>query len=138
MAAKHFGATVTGVCSSANIPLAQQLGCHRVLDYTRRESLKEQLPPGFAGFDVAIDCVSGESSRVQPLMKVGGRYVTINPTGGGGGASGGGGAGGLLRAASLMLAHNVSGSLHYEPVMYWWCVWLKLFKDVDRADMVGC
>jgi NADPH:quinone reductase-like Zn-dependent oxidoreductase len=35
--ARSFGATVTGVCSTINVPLVQSLGAERVLDYTKEE-----------------------------------------------------------------------------------------------------
>ena len=50
--ARHFGADVTGVCSTANLDLVRSLGAGRVLDYTRNE-----LEACTDTFDVVLDAV---------------------------------------------------------------------------------
>jgi NADPH:quinone reductase-like Zn-dependent oxidoreductase len=50
--AHHFGAEVTGVCSSANADLVRSLGAARVLDYQR-----EPLGSAGRGFDLIFDTV---------------------------------------------------------------------------------
>jgi len=54
--AKHFGATVTGVTSQANVELVATLGADRVIDYTREDlgSLGDR-------FDVVLDTVGNLS-----------------------------------------------------------------------------
>lgn len=50
--AKHFGADVTGVCSTANVELAKALGADRVIDYT-----KEPLRADGPAYDIIFDTV---------------------------------------------------------------------------------
>ena len=38
--AKSLGATITAVCSTANINLVTQLGAHKIIDYTRDDFTK--------------------------------------------------------------------------------------------------
>jgi NADPH:quinone reductase-like Zn-dependent oxidoreductase len=50
--AKHFGAEVTGVCSTRNLDLVRSLGAGKVIDYTRNE-----LEACTETFDVVLDAV---------------------------------------------------------------------------------
>ena len=54
--AKHFGAHVTGVCSTKNLDLVRSLGADAVVDYTRQE-----VPPAGAPYDV-IFTLGGQRS----------------------------------------------------------------------------
>lgn len=69
--AKHFGAHVTAVCSSANAELAKSLGADRVIDYTARDfSLGEET------YDVVFDTVDKCSFAVcAASLKSSGIYL---------------------------------------------------------------
>jgi NADPH:quinone reductase-like Zn-dependent oxidoreductase len=54
--ARHFGATVTGVCSGANTGLAHKLGAGTVIDYTKADFTRAGQT-----YDVIFD-VAGTSS----------------------------------------------------------------------------
>lgn len=56
--AKHFGAEVTGVCSTANVELASTLGADRVIDYT-----KESLSADGPAYDIIFDTVGKSPFR---------------------------------------------------------------------------
>jgi len=74
--ARHFGATVTGVCSGPHAGLVRRLGASSVVDYTRADFTR-------AGrrYDVVFD-VAGTSSfgRCRRVLNPGGVYLTTAPS----------------------------------------------------------
>lgn len=70
--ARHFGAEVTGVCSSANVELVKSLGADEVIDYTR-----EDFTQNGKSYDIIFDTVGKSSfSRSKGSLKSGGVYLT--------------------------------------------------------------
>lgn len=66
--AKHFGAEVTGVCSTTNVDLVRSIGADHVIDYTREDFTKGGLT-----YDLIMDNVGTQSLRA--LKRV------LSPTG---------------------------------------------------------
>jgi NADPH:quinone reductase-like Zn-dependent oxidoreductase len=71
--AKHFGAEVTGVCSTRNLGMVQSLGADEVIDYTREGfSLSEET------YDVVFDAVGKlPVSQGKKALKKSGIYLNI-------------------------------------------------------------
>ncbi|SIO23051.1 NAD(P)-dependent alcohol dehydrogenase [Agromyces cerinus] len=74
--AKHFGATVVGVCSAANAPLVASLGADRVIDYTR-----EDFTEARGAYDVIFDAVGKRSfGAARRALAPHGIYLTTVPS----------------------------------------------------------
>ena len=74
--AKHFGAEVTGVCSTANVELVQSLGADHVIDYT-----KEDFTRGGKTYDIIFDVVAKSSfGQCKRALTSDGIYLRTFPT----------------------------------------------------------
>jgi len=73
IASRHFGAEVTGVCSTANLELVKSLGASQVIDYTRQDFTQSGET-----FDVVFDAV-GKLAPAQSkrALKPGGTYLNV-------------------------------------------------------------
>lgn len=75
--AKHFGAFVTGVCSTVNLDLVKSLGADEVVDYTR-----EDFSEAGRVYDTVLDTVGKSGfSRSLKSLKRGGCYVRVSGSG---------------------------------------------------------
>jgi NADPH:quinone reductase-like Zn-dependent oxidoreductase len=75
--AKHFGANVTGVCSTANLDLVKSLGADEVVDYTREDFSRVGRV-----YDIVFDTVGKSGfSRSLKSLKRGGSYVLVGGSG---------------------------------------------------------
>jgi NADPH:quinone reductase-like Zn-dependent oxidoreductase len=74
--AKHFGAEVTGVCSTKNIELVKSLGADRVIDYTTVDFTKEDQV-----YDIVFDAVGKRSlSKCKKILREDGMYLSTVPS----------------------------------------------------------
>jgi NADPH:quinone reductase-like Zn-dependent oxidoreductase len=76
--AKHFGATVTGVCSTRNLELVKSLGADAVVDYTR-----EDLTKSGERYDLILDAVGKRKSAkamssAEDALRPGGKSISID------------------------------------------------------------
>jgi NADPH:quinone reductase-like Zn-dependent oxidoreductase len=75
--AKHYGAEVTGVCSTGNLEMVKSLGADNVIDYTR-----EELSKYGNDYDIVFDAVDKlPSSRGKKLLADKGIYVKVGTDG---------------------------------------------------------
>ena len=70
--AKHFGAEVTGICSSYNLELVNSLGADKVIDYT-----EEDFTNNGEKYDIIFDTVGKSSfSECKNSLNASGKYLT--------------------------------------------------------------
>lgn len=75
---KHFGAEVTGVCSTANLELVRSIGADRVIDYTAQDVATVGGP-----YEVFFDAVGSRKNsplklRCQAALARGGRLESVD------------------------------------------------------------
>lgn len=78
--AKHMGAHVTGVCSTANLDLVRSLGADAVIDYTQ-----EELTARHDRYDFILDAVGKRKSArlasksiCQKILTPNGQYLSVD------------------------------------------------------------
>jgi NADPH:quinone reductase-like Zn-dependent oxidoreductase len=71
--AKHLGADVTGVCSTANVGLVRSIGADHVVDYTKENfALQDET------YDVILDTTGTTSlARCDRVLRPGGRLLLV-------------------------------------------------------------
>ena len=70
--AKHFGADVTGVCSSSNVAMVIELGASKVIDYTQEDFTKKGQK-----YDIIFDTVGKSSfSKCKNVLTNTGIYLS--------------------------------------------------------------
>ena len=74
--AKHFGAKVTGVCSTTNLELVKSLGADEVIDYTKEDFTNRE-----ERYDFIFDAVGKEkSSKVgfEKALTPNGKFISVD------------------------------------------------------------
>ena len=76
--ARHFGAKVTGVCSTANLDLVRTLGATGVIDYTREQSIGSG-----ESYDLILDAVGERKSsplkiQCRRALTPNGKYISVD------------------------------------------------------------
>lgn len=102
LASRHFGAEVTGVCSTSNLELVKSLGAGQVIDYTCQDFTQSG-----AIYDVVFDAV-GKLSPAQgkKALKPGGVYLNVHADSDGGDT-----------LANLLALKEIIEAGHLKPVI---------------------
>ena len=105
--ARHFGAKVTGVCSTANLELVRSLGAETVIDYTKEDYSKRS-----ERYDLILDAVPQQvadrkrlRSQARNCLTSDGKYISIDD--------------GLARVSydDLVLLLDLTKSGKFKPVI---------------------
>jgi NADPH:quinone reductase-like Zn-dependent oxidoreductase len=101
---RHFGAEVTGVCSSTNVEMVRSIGAAKVIDYT-----KEDFAKSGESYDVVFDAVGKISSSQgkKPLKKTGIYLSVIKDSG----------SGKDIKTADLILLKELAEAGKIKPVI---------------------
>jgi NADPH:quinone reductase-like Zn-dependent oxidoreductase len=75
---RHFGAKVTGVCSTMNLELVKSLGADSVMDYTREQSIDKA-----ESYDLILDAVgerkgSPLKQQCRQALAPNGKYISVD------------------------------------------------------------
>ncbi len=75
---KHFGAEVTGVCSTKNLEMVRSLGADKVIDYTKEDSIDR-----LERYDLILDAVGKKKSsdlkkQCKKALTKNGRYISVD------------------------------------------------------------
>jgi NADPH:quinone reductase-like Zn-dependent oxidoreductase len=102
--ARHFGAAVTGVCSTANLEMVRSLGAAEVIDYTCEDLSR------YAGqYDGVFDAVDRLPRwQGKRLLKPGGVYLNVARDSGSGGG---------LKLADLYFLRDLARTGEIRPVI---------------------
>jgi NADPH:quinone reductase-like Zn-dependent oxidoreductase len=76
--AKHLGAEVTGVCSTANLEMVKNLGADYVIDYTKQDSVPEGVYYDFILDSVGKAKTSKLKKACKKVLSSNGKYVSID------------------------------------------------------------
>ena len=73
--AKHFGANVTGVCSTTNLEMVKALGADAVIDYTQ-----EDFTTNGEHYDLILNAVGKSKAQLQceNALTLNGKHITVD------------------------------------------------------------